>query len=108
MKMKMLSRKQGSLRGDPLPLADYGPDENLNDSSDIQWVNKKWVRWIFRACAIVSLVSVSLNTKQTFEWCEELKYVTFVLDLIVTFVFTAEMIAKMHIRGILKVSLNFM
>ena len=40
----MLTRKQ-SLRGD-VPLADYGPDENLNDNTDIEWVNKQLVNII--------------------------------------------------------------
>lgn len=34
----MLGRKQ-SLKGEQL-LADYGPDECLNESADIEWVNK--------------------------------------------------------------------
>jgi hypothetical protein len=57
-----------------------------------------------RFCALVSLLSVSLNTPKTFEKHPPLQYVTFCCDLIVTFLFTAEMIAKMHIRGILRVS----
>lgn len=56
-----------------------------------------------RFCALVSLASVCLNTPKTFEKIPELEYVTFTCDLIVTFLFTAEMIAKMHIRGIIKV-----
>lgn len=56
-----------------------------------------------RSCALVSLVSVSLNTPKTFERFPPLQYVTFCSDLIITFLFTTEMIAKMHIRGILKV-----
>lgn len=36
--MKMLGRKQ-SLKGEPV-LADYGPEESLNESADIEWVNK--------------------------------------------------------------------
>lgn len=55
-----------------------------------------------RFCALVSLLSVSLNTPKTFEKHPPLQYVTFCCDLVVTFLFTAEMIAKMHIRGILK------
>ena len=97
----MLTRKQ-SLRGD-IPLADYGPDENLNDNADIEWVNKMWVRTVLRACALLSLVSVSMNTPKTFEVYGFLMYLTFVIDLFVTFLFTAEMIAKMHIRGVYKV-----
>ena len=42
LRIDMLTRKQ-SLRGD-VPLADYGPDENLNDNTDIEWVNKQLVR----------------------------------------------------------------
>ncbi|EGI66812.1 Sodium leak channel non-selective protein [Acromyrmex echinatior] len=96
----MLGRKQ-SLKGEPV-LADYGPEESLNESADIEWVNKLWVRRLMRLCALVSLASVCLNTPKTFEKVPSLQYVTFICDLIVTFLFTAEMIAKMHIRGILK------
>ncbi|XP_064105310.1 sodium leak channel NALCN-like isoform X1 [Macrobrachium nipponense] len=98
--MKMLGRKQ-SLRGEPI-LADYGPDETLNESSEIEWVNKTWVRWILRVCSLVSLVSVSANTPRSKELYPSLKYVTFCSDLVITFLFTAEMIAKMQARGILK------
>lgn len=97
----MLGRKQ-SLKGEPV-LADYGPEESLNESADIEWVNKLWVRRLMRFCALLSLASVSLNTPKTFEKYESLKYITFIIDLCVTLLFTAEMIAKMHIRGFLKV-----
>ncbi|XP_026282051.1 sodium leak channel NALCN isoform X2 [Frankliniella occidentalis] len=96
----MLGRKQ-SLKGEQL-LADYGPDECLNESADIEWVNKIWVRRLMRACALLSLISVSLNTPKTFERHPPLQFVTFVTDLIVSFLYTAEMVAKMHIRGIMK------
>ena len=56
-----------------------------------------------RSCALISLLSVSLNTPKTFERHPPLQYITFFSDLLVAFLFTAEMIAKMHIRGILKV-----
>ncbi|XP_053403059.1 sodium leak channel NALCN-like [Mercenaria mercenaria] len=97
----MLVNRKTSFR-ENLPLSDYGPDENLNDNADIDWVNKDWVRRLFRGCALVSVMSVSMNTPATFMYVPSLEYLTFVLDLIVTFLFTAEMIAKMHIRGILK------
>ncbi|KAI4495187.1 hypothetical protein M0804_001388 [Polistes exclamans] len=96
----MLGRKQ-SLKGETV-LADYGPEESLNESADIEWVNKLWVRRLMRSCALLSLASVCLNTPKTFEKVPSLQYITFVCDLIVTFLFTAEMIAKMYIRGILK------
>ncbi|XP_076278980.1 sodium leak channel NALCN-like isoform X4 [Lasioglossum baleicum] len=96
----MLGRKQ-SLKGDTV-LADYGPEESLNESTDIEWVNKRWIRRLMRFCALVSLISVCLNTPKTFEYYPPFQYVTFICDLIVTFLFTAEMIAKMYIRGILQ------
>ncbi|XP_013181356.1 PREDICTED: sodium leak channel non-selective protein isoform X1 [Papilio xuthus] len=96
----MLGRKQ-SLKGEPI-LADYGPEESLNESADIEWVNKLWVRRILRFCALLSLMSVSLNTPKSFEKYPYLQITTFVVDCCVTLLFTAEMIAKMHIRGILK------
>ncbi|CAH2066683.1 unnamed protein product, partial [Iphiclides podalirius] len=96
----MLGRKQ-SLKGEPI-LADYGPEESLNESADIEWVNKLWVRRILRFCALLSLMSVSLNTPKSFEKYPYLQITTFVVDCCVTLLFTAEMIAKMHIRGILR------
>ena len=54
-----------------------------------------------RACALISLTSVSCNTPKTFERIPSLQYVTFVSDVVVSILFTAEMIAKMNIRGIL-------
>ncbi|GAB6021165.1 hypothetical protein CHUAL_003795 [Chamberlinius hualienensis] len=105
----MLGRKQsiragiggGGLGVDPI-LADYGPDETLNENADIEWVNKLWVRRLLRLSALLSLVSVSLNTPKTFGKHPFFVYVTFCCDLFVTFLFTAEMIAKMHIRGVWK------
>lgn len=37
-RIRMLGRKQ-SLKGEQV-LADYGPEESLNESADIEWVNK--------------------------------------------------------------------
>ena len=42
MGMMLVNRKTSYKDG--MPLADYGPDENLNDNADIEWVNKQWVR----------------------------------------------------------------
>lgn len=56
-----------------------------------------------RLCALISLASVSCNTTKTFIKFPHLQYITFCCDATVTLLFTAEMIAKMHIRGILKV-----
>lgn len=55
-------------------------------------------------CALLSLASVSLNTPKTFEKLPILQYVTFGCDTFIVLLFTAEMIAKMHIRGVWKVN----
>uniref|UniRef100_A0A182QL89 Sodium leak channel NALCN n=1 Tax=Anopheles farauti TaxID=69004 RepID=A0A182QL89_9DIPT len=96
----MLGRKQ-SIKGEPV-LADYGPEESLNESADIEWVNKLWVRRLMRLCALISLTSVSLNTPKTFERYPFLQYCTFCCDTVATLLFTSEMIAKIHIRGALR------
>ncbi|KFM56808.1 Sodium leak channel non-selective protein, partial [Stegodyphus mimosarum] len=91
-----LGRKQ-SVKGDEV-LADYGAGETLTQlgiAADVEWV---WVRRLLRLCALLSLVSVSLNTTRTFERYEFLFYVTFVCDIMVTVLFTIEMIVKMYIR----------
>jgi len=95
----MIGRKQ-SLKNEPV-LADYGPEEAFNET-DIDWVNLVWVRRLMRGCALVSLLSVTLNTPKTFEKYPSLRYITFCCDLFVTFLFTAEMVAKMYIRGVWK------
>lgn len=59
---------------------------------------------MMRLCALLSLASVSLNTPKTFEKFPILQYVTFIVDTSIIVLFTAEMVAKMHIRGFWKVS----
>nr|XP_021504471.1 sodium leak channel non-selective protein-like [Meriones unguiculatus] len=97
----MLKRKQSS-RVEAQPVTDFGPDESLSDSADILWINKPWVHSLLRICAIISVISVCMNTPMTFEHYPPLQYVTFTLDTLLMFLYTAEMIAKMHIRGIVK------
>ncbi|KAJ4932954.1 hypothetical protein JOQ06_029792 [Pogonophryne albipinna] len=97
----MLKRKQSS-RVEAQPMTDFGPDETLADSADIFWINKPWVHSLLRACAIISVISVCMNTPKTFEHYPPLQYVTFTLDTLLMFLYTSEMIAKMHIRGIIK------
>ncbi|MGH0159955.1 UNVERIFIED_CONTAM: hypothetical protein FKN15_073051 [Acipenser sinensis] len=97
----MLKRKQSS-RVETQPMTDFGPDETLADNTDILWINKPCVHSLLRACAIISVISVCMNTPKTFEHYPPLQYVTFTLDTLLMFLFSAEMIAKMHIRGIIK------
>ncbi|KAH9490260.1 hypothetical protein Btru_035289, partial [Bulinus truncatus] len=97
----MLVNRKTSFK-DGMLMADYGPDENLNDNADIEWVNKGWVRLLLRLCAFLSMVSVSANTPKTFNEHPILLILTFILDLVIMVLFTAELVAKMHIRGVIK------
>ena len=56
MGMMLVNRKTSYKDG--MPLADYGPDENLNDNADIEWVNKNWVSSLFRMLSIQILHTV--------------------------------------------------
>lgn len=78
-------------------------EKNMRVSCKFFILFQIWVRRLMRACALLSLISVSLNTPKTFERHPPLQYATFITDLVVSFLYTAEMVAKMHIRGIMKV-----
>ena len=69
------------------------------------WPLLQWVHSLLRICAIISVISVCMNTPMTFEHYPPLQYVTFTLDTLLMFLYTAEMIAKMDIRCIVKVSI---
>ncbi|XP_071805177.1 sodium leak channel NALCN-like isoform X5 [Asterias amurensis] len=100
--MVLKKRKHSTTRLEDVPLADYGADENITDSAKIQWVNQPWVRGVLRGMAILSFISVSCNTPQTFKLIAHMRYITFVIDIMVSVIFTAEMLAKMHMRGIVR------
>uniref|UniRef100_A0A8C4QUY6 Ion transport domain-containing protein n=1 Tax=Eptatretus burgeri TaxID=7764 RepID=A0A8C4QUY6_EPTBU len=97
----MLKRKQSS-RIESQTVTDFGPDENLSDNADIFWINKPWVHRMLRMCAIASVVSVCANTPHTFADFPLLQYGTCAADCTLTLLFSAETIAKMHIRGIIQ------
>lgn len=63
---------------------------------------------MLRLCAFISMLSVSMNTPETFKVATKLIYITFAFDTVITVLFTAEMIAKMQIRGAWNVSFNFL
>ncbi len=56
-----------------------------------------------RLSSLLCLLSVSLNTPKTFELYPFLRSVTFFSDIITTLLFTAELVAKINTRGLLKV-----
>lgn len=55
-----------------------------------------------RLCALVALFSACLNTPKTFERYPFIRYFTFICDISVCCLFTAEMIAKMCLKGIFR------
>lgn len=63
------------------------------------WWESQTIRRFFRICALLSLVSVSMNTPYTFSQMSSLIYITFVIDIFVTLAFTIELISKVKIRG---------
>lgn len=62
---------------------------------------------LLRLSALVCLVSVSLNTPRTFELYPLLRPLTLAADLTTTLLFTAEMVVKVNMRGLLKVKLRY-
>ena len=97
----MLGRKQSLAGAAAMPILDI-MDEAFNENAEIEWVNRPWVRTILRVCALMSLVSICANTPHTYRQASWLIYVTFGVDVFVTLCFTAEMLAKMTIRGLFR------
>ncbi len=81
-------------------MADYGPDETQSEGAEEIWPNKSRPRLCLRLLALISLLSVMLNTPKTFKHIPWLRYGTFVVDLVCSAVFTAEMVAKIRDRGL--------
>jgi hypothetical protein len=61
---------------------------------------RKGPRTFLRFLALVSLVSVMLNTPKTFEYHPELKWATYIADCITLLGFTAEMVTKINHMGL--------
>ncbi len=59
----MLGRKQ-SLRNEQI-LADYGPEEAFNESTDIEWVNKVMQSWHVLNIHFYVKANFVVITKQT-------------------------------------------
>ena len=57
---------------------------------------------MIRSCCLLSVLSVCLNTPQTFELHPELKFVTLAIDCVTGFVLVCEVILKMASKGIIK------
>lgn len=72
------------------------------------WFNRKWPKSLLTFSALLSLVSITLNTPATFEHIPWLRWATLGADFFVTFMFTIETGSKIYNRGVVKVSINFL
>ncbi len=76
--MKMLARKQSAtqmdISGAAQLMADYGPDETQSEGNDEIWPSLPKSRIVLRTLALLSLISVMLNTPKTFEYYPSLRY----------------------------------
>ena len=61
---------------------------------------RKGPRSVLRFLALISLVSVMLNTPKTFEAYPKLKWATYIADCITILGFTAEMVTKINHMGL--------
>jgi len=66
------------------------------------WTNKKWGRRFLQLISVLSLISVSCNTPQTFMTFPQLRIITYVCDWVCLLVFALELIIKVKQRGFLK------
>ena len=77
-------------------------EEGDEDSKQIAWVKTWWFKRLVQFFAFVSLLSLSMNTPETFKRYPSLKYATLVLDFAVALVFTTEMLGEMRNFGLWK------
>lgn len=62
--------------------ADYGASDEIHEGNDVLWFNRKLTRRFLRGLALLSLLSVMLNTPKTFKLYPSLVYVTYVVDMV--------------------------
>lgn len=62
----MLGRKQ-SLKGEPV-LADYGPEEALNESADIEWVNMVILYFLCSCIKCTDIVGAAFVPSRGVSW----------------------------------------
>uniref|UniRef100_A0A1I8FS93 Ion_trans domain-containing protein n=1 Tax=Macrostomum lignano TaxID=282301 RepID=A0A1I8FS93_9PLAT len=76
--------------------------EDAPRSISTEWVYRPTSRIFLRVLALVSLISVSANTPNTFQSIPLLAFLTFGTDVTIALIFTAEMLTKMKLKGIFK------
>ena len=105
----MLQRKPSVVRvaagdGLPLPMIDFSTqiggmqEDIMNDSIALNWINRKWFRRLIHSCALLSFISICLNTPATIKNSVHIYYFTFVVDCFCSLLFAIEMITKIKSR----------
>ena len=77
-------------------------EEALANPINLEWINKEWVQRVVRTCAAFSFISICANTPETFKNYKIVMFLTYVIDMISTLVFTIEMLAKIKIKGLFR------
>lgn len=79
---------------------------NLKDDSDADedvfrryYRQKIWFILLIRFCCIASVVSVCMNTPQTFKKHPSLRYITLVVDIVTGLILTCEALIKIRAKG---------
>ncbi|EDO45174.1 predicted protein, partial [Nematostella vectensis] len=65
----------------------------------LAWLKSWWFKRLIQVCSVLSLMSMAMNTPETFRNVPSLFYVTLVLDITLATVFTVEMIAQIRKFG---------
>ncbi|EDO45175.1 predicted protein, partial [Nematostella vectensis] len=69
------------------------------ESQKLAWLKSWWFKRLIQVCSVLSLISMAMNTPETFQNIPSLFYVTLLLDIALATVFTVEMIAQIRKFG---------
>ena len=95
----MLGRKQSTTAEHSLLTTDYA-EEAGPEGGDTERVSRQAVRRLYQFISLLSLVSVSANTPQTFRNYPALLYITYVADWLCLTAFAVEAGSKVRKRGL--------
>ena len=96
----MLGRKMSNnMEPHSLLQSDYIEDMAQDGSGETERVSRQTIRKLFQFSSLLSLVSVSANTPQTFQNYPSLKYITYIADWFCLIAFGLEACIKIKKRG---------
>jgi hypothetical protein len=77
-------------------------DEAMMNPINMEWIQKPWIQRLVRFCALCSFISICANTPETIKSYNIVLIFTYVVDVIVSTVFTIEMVSKIKINGLFR------